>query len=201
MTAHAGEFAKTGYSIVRSAIAETRRGFLFDHLVAVYGGVSVTGGDEQVAGTPYAYGDLATEGLLKSVQPVIEAAVGLELDPTYSYLRLYKRGDTLKKHTDRAACEISATLCVGYLSDSPWPIWLGIQGHASSITLLAGDMLIYRGTEMPHWREAYDGDRIVQVFLHYVDRNGPHREWKFDKRPHLGAGQSLERTQGQTGQH
>ena len=50
---------------------------------------------------------------------------------------------------------------------------------------MPGDALLYRGIELPHWREAFDGDRMAQVFLHYVDRDGPHRDWAYDKRARL----------------
>ena len=39
---------------------------------------------------------------------------GLNLKPTYSYWRLYKTGDVLKRHKDRPSCEVSTTLCLGY---------------------------------------------------------------------------------------
>jgi hypothetical protein len=150
-----------------------------------------------VPGTPFAYGDFAAEGLLKSVQPDVESRVGLALYPTYSYLRLYKHGDCLKRHKDRPACEISVTLCLGYAPDVPWPIWVEHLGTPVAITLSPGDMLIYRGIDVPHWRDAYDGDRLAQVFLHYVDRNGPHSEWKFDKRPGLRTGRQEDTAQDQ----
>jgi hypothetical protein len=179
-------FAKAGYAVIPEAIPPDQRQFLFDYVLALCGRAVSPQGDEQVPGTPFAYGDFATEGLLKAVQPVVENRVGLALYPTYSYLRLYKHGDRLQRHVDRPACEISATLCLGYLPDSPWPIWVDHSGNAVPITLFAGDMLIYRGIEIPHWREQYSGNRLAQVFLHYVDQNGPHREWKFDKREGLG---------------
>ena len=28
------------------------------------------------------------------------------------------------KHDDRDSCEISATACLGYVSEKPWSIWL-----------------------------------------------------------------------------
>jgi hypothetical protein len=37
-----------------------------------------------------------------------------------------------------------------------------------------------------HWREEFKGTWQAQVFLHYVDQNGPHAEWKHDKREKLG---------------
>jgi hypothetical protein len=49
-----------------------------------------------------------------------------------------------------------------------------------------GDMSIYTGCEVEHWREPYEGNQQIQLFLHYVDANGVHKDWKFDKRPFLG---------------
>jgi len=79
-------------------------------------------GDDQVVGTPRAYGDFMMDGLLGDLLPEIERASGLALFPTYSYFRVYKHGDTLAKHTDRPACEISVTLCLGFEGEKPWPI-------------------------------------------------------------------------------
>jgi hypothetical protein len=140
--------------------------------------------DDQVPGTPSAFGDFMIDGLLSSLLPEIERASGLELFPTYSYLRVYKPRDTLAKHTDRPSCEVSATLCLGF-EDQSWPIWIEGPTGISSVTLRAGDALLYRGIECPHWRDAFEGRRQAQVFLHYVDQNGPHAEWKFDKRKSL----------------
>ncbi len=47
-------------------------------------------------------------------------------------------------------------------------------------------MLIYHGCELKHWREAFEGDYQVQLFMHYVDQNGPASKEKFDTRPALG---------------
>jgi len=55
-------------------------------------------------------------------------------------------------------------------------------GDTTSIILDEGDAVIYRGCELPHWREAYnEGTKLAQVFLHYVDANGKFTEWKDDK--------------------
>ena len=139
-------------------------------------------GDDQVPGTPNGYGDFMMDGLLTSLLPEIERASGLKLFPAYSYFRVYKNGDTLAKHTDRPSCEISITLCLGFEKEKPWPIWIEGPHGTSSVGLKAGDALLYRGMECPHWREAFEGSLQAQVFLHYVDQNGPHAEWKFDKR-------------------
>jgi hypothetical protein len=138
--------------------------------------------DTQVPSTPSAYGDFMMDGLLTTLLPEIERVSGLKLFPTYSYFRVYKNGDTLARHTDRPSCEISVTLGLGFEEEKSWPIWMEGPRGTTSVDLAPGDGLLYRGTECPHWREAFQGTRLAQVFLHYVDQNGPHAEWKFDKR-------------------
>lgn len=142
--------------------------------------------DPQVPNTPSSYGDSAMEDLLVSLMPAIELASGLGLYPTYSYFRVYKAGDVLKEHTDRDSCEISVTLNLGFNAEGPWPIWLRANGRDVPVYLNAGDALLYRGIELAHWRTAFFGVHAAQVFLHYVDKNGPCRAWKFDGRPALG---------------
>jgi hypothetical protein len=130
-------------------------------------------------------GDVFMDGLLMDLLPGAEEISRLKLFPTYSYFRLYHRGDVLAKHTDRPSCEISLSLCLGYEGEKAWPLIVeGPQG-VSSVELAPGDGLLYRGIECPHWRESLESDCTAQVFLHYVDQNGPYAEWKYDKRPAL----------------
>ena len=126
---------------------------------------------------------------------------GLNLVPTYSYARIYKKGDELKRHKDRPSCEISTTLNLG---GDPWPIFIDGTGADSvideyknihkhnapkgtKVLLEVGDMLVYSGCELEHWREPFEGSVCGQVFLHYNHVNGPFADKnKFDKRPMLG---------------
>jgi hypothetical protein len=132
------------------------------------------------------YGDKLMESVLLHLQPLIEQITGLSLLPTYSYLRIYETGAVLARHTDRRACEISASVTLGYDAPEPWPLWLEVQEQPRSITLHAGDMLVYKGRELPHWRERFDGNYWIQVFFHYVDAGGPLASHKFDGRSALG---------------
>lgn len=133
------------------------------------------------------HGAVIFDSLLEQLLPNFELASGKKLYPTYAYARLYAPGEELKIHTDRPACEISATLTLGFEGD-PWPIYMGDEGgaNASKIMMEVGDAVLYRGCDKHHWREPYkEGKWQAQVFLHYVDVNGPHAEWKYDKRPKL----------------
>lgn len=178
----AAVFERDRYVVLPSLLKQPSLGQFYRYACKSADSVRMISGDVQVEGTPSAYGDFMMDGLLNSLQREIEAASGLSLFPTYSYFRVYKRGDTLAKHSDRPACEVSVSLCLGFEKAKSWPIWIeGPQG-TSCIELGPGDALLYRGIECPHWRPAFDGNRHAQLFLHYVDQNGPTAEWKFDKR-------------------
>jgi alkylated DNA repair dioxygenase AlkB len=143
--------------------------------------------DQQVLDTYSFYSNPIMEVLLEKLKPLMQKETGLNLCETYSYCRLYKKGDVLKRHKDRMSCEISTTLNLG--GDS-WPIFLEPSGETKKpgvkVDLKPGDMLIYRGCDLEHWREPFTGKNCGQVFLHYnnVDTQGLNN--KFDGRPHLG---------------
>jgi hypothetical protein len=158
------------------------------------------GDNDQVPNTFSSYGDIVMETLLVKLLPVMEKETKLKLYPNYSYLRIYKKGDVLKRHKDRFSCEISTTLNLG---GDPWPIYLepnkniGIpdgkkitmssNNKGIKVNLKPGDMLIYKGTELEHWREPFDGENCAQVFLHYTNQDTQNaKENIFDTRPHLG---------------
>ena len=144
--------------------------------------------DAQVPNTYSHYADLVMETLLLGLTPRMEKETGFKVYPTYSYARIYKNGDVLHRHSDRYSCEISTTLNLG---GDPWPIYLepsGKKGMAGiKINLNPGDMLIYRGCDLEHWREVFNGNHCGQVFLHYNDqKSGDAEKNKFDGRPMVG---------------
>lgn len=141
---------------------------------------------EELLGAQWDYADPLTEMLLEKVRPRLETATGIKLFPTYSYLRVYKKGNKLGKHRDRPSCEVSVTLTLGLDGSTKWPIYIEHPKGISAIHLNAGDALAYRGCEVPHWRDIFEGDHQVQVFMHYVDQNGLLAQWRFDKRRQLG---------------
>jgi hypothetical protein len=156
--------------------------------------------DDQVPNTYSHYADIAMETLLLAVQPIMEKQTGLKLIPTYSYARIYKNGDVLHRHKDRFSCEISTTLNLG---GDKWEIFIEKdsnkgkiiegKGYVSENTkgikvdLKPGDMLVYRGNLLEHWREEFKGNDCGQVFLHYNNAaTKGAKENIFDKRKHLG---------------
>jgi hypothetical protein len=175
-------FARQGYVMLPALIEPALVDFLWSYVHTKFASLLVTLADERVPNTPTDYGDHAFEGLLEYLRPRIEELSGLALHPTYSYFRIYKHGDVLKRHSDRPACEISVTLNIGQAPAEPWPIYIECHAGPYAALMSAGDAMLYRGRDCAHWRDAYPGDKLVQVFLHYVDRAGSYADWKYDKR-------------------
>jgi len=124
--------------------------------------------DEQVPNTPALYDDPAILTLLHYFLYDMKEHTGVDLEPTYSYLRVYKKGDVLHRHTDREACEYSVSITLKREHDDEiWPLCLETD-QIYKVLLDEGDGLIYKGIENPHWRDKFEGQRLAQVFLHYV---------------------------------
>jgi alkylated DNA repair dioxygenase AlkB len=193
-------FKKNKYTVIKQAISKDLAAFVanyflmqkqvydtcrqsryfspFENIIGYY-----EGENEQIPNTYSQYANMAMETLLLKCQPGMEKATGLKLYPAYTYARIYKKGDELKRHKDRFSCEISTTM--------NWPIYLEPSGETGKkgvkIDLKPGDMLVYRGMELEHWREKFKGEQCVQVFLHYNNRKTVGAKANmFDKRPHLG---------------
>ena len=210
-------FKKNKYTVIRQAVSKDLAIFIanyfrmqkqvydtcrqaryfspFEQVLGYY-----EGHDEQIPNTYSSYGNIAMETLMLKCQPIMEKTTGLKLDPNYAYARIYKKGDELKRHKDRFSCEISTTMNLG---GDDWPIYLSPNENVGEpdgknitaaskakgvkVDLKPGDMLVYRGVELEHWREKFKGKECVQVFLHYNDRKTPGaKDNRFDKRPHLG---------------
>ena len=126
------------------------------------------------------YGDPVFDSMLTVKQPFIEKIVGYKLLPTYSYWKMYTKYSTLTKHVDRPSCEISATINIGSDGSTEWPIYM----NKTPVYMKPGDAAVYLGTKVPHYRKAFQGDLCAQVFLHYVKKDGPHKNYYMDKRPY-----------------
>tara|TARA_Y100000004_G_scaffold177214_1_gene218593 strand:- start:632 stop:1294 length:663 start_codon:yes stop_codon:yes gene_type:complete len=146
-----------------------------------------TYGDPTSVGNFCCYGDLIFDSLLLGKTSELEKITGLSLTPQYTYYRIYTSGSHLQKHIDRPSCELSLTLCLGYDANYKWPMWFRHKnGQKISVETDVGDAIIYKGGELEHWREPFEGVRHSQVFLHYTIKGSEHDDVKFDGRPALG---------------
>ena len=209
-------FKKHKYVVIRNAISFELANFAFNYFlmkrdatkwmhdnnyVSEFTPGFGTWKDKQVPNTYSVYGDTFMETLMMKVLPIMEKHTELKLLPTYTYTRAYKKGDVLRRHKDRPSCQISTTL---HLGGEEWPIYIDPTGadnvideykgilkpnapQGNPVDLKIGDMLVYSGCELEHWRKAFEGNVCVQTFLHYNDADGRFgKENIFDKRPMLG---------------
>lgn len=182
-------FQKNKYVVVDSAVDPDICEFLAGHMLDLIE-QKKTAKDVQCPMSEAIYGDKLFDTLLEDVRPLMEKVTGLRLFPTYSYARKYVPGDELKPHLDRPACEISATLTLGY-KGKVWPIHVSRdkdpRNDLGPINIEVGSLVVYRGMEINHFRKPYtEGEWQCQVFLHYVDADGPYKDEKYDSRKALG---------------
>ena len=138
----------------------------------------------------------------------LRGVLDIDIRETYSYTRKYDRGAYLSSHRDRPACEISTTVCLDYQTDDgkPWVIWVdnsknwvdhdvtktmqeqtqGIpnrQRKSIPISLEVGDVLVYQGPNVAHWRDYLIGDYSYHIFCHFFNAEGmfsrhPKNRWR-----------------------
>jgi hypothetical protein len=143
-------------------------------------------GDNQVTNSFAHYSAFCFEALSLQLQPLMEEVTGVSLHPTYTYARIYYKGATMAEHIDRPSCEYSTTINIS-IDPEPWEIWFeDLNKRRFPILLYPGDLIVYKGDVLNHWRDEYKGERQTQAFLHYVDKNGKYQDYKFDKRPYIG---------------
>jgi hypothetical protein len=209
-------FKTKKYQVIKGALSKELSEFIFRYMLVqrqavdfmvkynqlnVFNPFIGTREDPQVPGCYSKYADWAMETLLLKMIPIMKKKTGLDLIPTYTYTRIYENGNILRRHKDRPSCEISTTL---HLGGDEWPIFLDPSGgdfvidefkqtikpgapKGIQVNLKQGDMLIYSGCDLEHWREPFQGKVCSQVFLHYNHANGPYAKTNlYDKRPILG---------------
>jgi predicted 2-oxoglutarate/Fe(II)-dependent dioxygenase YbiX len=193
MTATEKYFEENGYVVLQNVLPKQTCDELVQHMFKLYEDGKLVR-DAQCPLSDAVYGNPLFDTLLQNVAVPLGQALGKKLLPTYSYARIYRTGDTLKKHLDRPACEISTTLTLGYDAKANWPIYISDQEGTkeSPVTIEPGEMVAYKGTEMLHWRKEFKGNWHVQVFLHFVDADGPHAGEAMDGRKNLGVDKTAE---------
>lgn len=178
-------FGQEGYAVLRGVLSPTEAALCADY--ALLQSTDPEYFNEEPSLTAHGrYADALTEALLVRILPMMERVHGAPLLPCYSFLRIYRRGAELAAHLDRPSCEISTSITLGFRGTAHWPLWVGARQGAIALDLQPGDMLAYRGADLPHWRDRFEGELWVQAFLHYVSAQGEHAECRFDGREHVG---------------
>lgn len=189
-------FEDLGYEVVRNAISTDLAKFISTEFEMVketaylLNNVSKDNAnafcDNQIPESFTWYAPFCFETLSLHIQPIVERVTGTKLYPTYSYGRIYNNGAELVKHKDREGSEFAVTICLQN-DDEPWDIFFTDKtGDDVGLTMNPGDICVYRGSELVHWREQYQGSKQIQAFCFYVSVDGQFSWMKYDTRPALG---------------
>lgn len=186
-------FSENGYEVVRNVISND----LLNHLKIQFEMMrnieffttqeknKFAFGDTQSPNSFSVYSASFFESLAIQLKDKVSQVTGLNLYPTYTYARIYYKGAILKPHTDRPSCEYSTTLCID--STDIWDFYIkNKDGKENVVKLNPGDMCVYSGCDLEHWRKPYQGEIQMQCFLHYVNSEGLYIDFKYDKRPMMG---------------
>jgi hypothetical protein len=184
------EFSDNGYQVIKNFLEPDFVQFIQDYFSMKINCGDVSLEDPQAKGSYTWYSDYLIETILQNSCEILGTTIGIKLLPTYTFTRLYSKGDTLKKHLDRPSCEISATLSLGYSTDSDInPIYFSKtidETNSVKILLEPGDLCIYKGCELYHWRPPVQNSWSLQSFLHFVDGEGVNKHLVYDGRDYLG---------------
>tara|TARA_R100000406_G_scaffold25005_2_gene16023 strand:- start:3507 stop:4241 length:735 start_codon:yes stop_codon:yes gene_type:complete len=170
--------------------------------------------ENQVEGSTSRYWHPQYRTIHSGIRMKLEKHLGRKLYNTYYYDRFYNPGQALTIHADRDACEISVTVHISTNLEgdaADWPIWIKTPdtyadktkmvitetGENRSVVLQAGDGMVYKGCERPHWRDPMptqyekkglfgrkqvekEGLYYHQIFFHYVLQDGNRAQCAWD---------------------
>ncbi|MDB2410397.1 hypothetical protein N9W57_07235 [Pseudomonadales bacterium] len=131
-------------------------------------------GDGQVDRRMAIHNETVTASLHHRLAKLVSLITGEELQASYAYLGCYLGGAVLERHIDRAQCQYNLSI-VFDMSDEegnpvePWPIYLQVKNKPVAVNLEIGSGLLYRGTDIEHWRDKLpEGHRAIVCFYHFV---------------------------------
>ena len=185
MSVTAKYFEKNNYVVLKDSLTLEQCDAYTQHMFNLHEQGKLVN-DDQCPLSDAIYSDPLFVDLLHKFAKPIGDSVGRTLIPTYTYSRIYRTGEILKPHKDRPACEISATLTLGYDAARVWPIFFDDEKEVA-VDLEVGELAVYKGCEILHWRKPFKGKWHVQVFLHYVDANGPYKDYAEHEKHRHGA--------------
>lgn len=196
-------FKEKGYHVIRNFLDPDFVAFINQYFFTRINAGQAILGDDQSPNSYSFYGDPLMDTILGESAEKLSEISEYKLLPTYTYTRLYGKGDELKIHRDRPSCELSGTLCLGipegeevspiYFASNifdnescKWRLDIPKPKDSIAIYLNPGDLCLYHGCDLWHWREPFIQRWYLQSFLHYVNAEGPHKDFLYDKRSYLG---------------
>jgi hypothetical protein len=133
-------------------------------------------GDEQVCLRHGYHNETVSRYFHHQLAGFVSRVAGEPVKPTYAYVSAYKQGAVLRPHVDRKQCVFTLSLWIDYSTQSsstePWPLWFQTNEGKVAVTQRSGDAVLFRGCELPHWRDRPPaGSASTTLLFHYVPRD------------------------------
>ena len=186
-------FIKYGYAVVRNIISEELAKFIADEFTMVkdvyYHIHNVPLEDTTRFSDPVVkhsfsyYAPLCFEILYPRIMPRCEEILNKKMIPSFSYARILYEGAKMEKHVDRNSHSMACTITFE-IDKEPYDFWLtDLEGNDVALKLYPGDMCLFNGAKLVHWRNTYTGKKCIQATLGFADEEIN----RYDGRKLLGA--------------
>lgn len=129
-------------------------------------------GDEQVPLRHGWHNEFVSRYFHHQLTKIVSRAAGEPVRTSYTYLSAYHPGAVLKPHVDRKQCIFTLSVMIERPpapGTERWPLWFQTHKGNVSVTQAGGDGVLFRGCELPHWRERPPGGQAsATLIFHYV---------------------------------
>jgi hypothetical protein len=168
----AGLFARAGYCSLGHPFGAAHVRALRRYYRELIASGALELGDDQVAGRYGGYNEHVARFFQHQLTAWVSRAAGEPAIPTYAYVSAYQGGAVLERHVDREQCEYTVSLLIDQEPEDPgagWPLFLETAEGTVELIQELGEAVMFRGTRIPHYREALAEGRSCSCLLfHYV---------------------------------
>ncbi|HEY9840071.1 MAG TPA: hypothetical protein V6D23_06445 [Candidatus Obscuribacterales bacterium] len=164
--------AERGYVVLRQVVNPLHLGALRDISRSLEQGGYFEVDQIQVLGRLLFHNHPLMQFIHLQLTQLLRDIVPAPVKPSYSYLAIYPGGCELKRHLDRRQCAWNVSLALDMKPNQApsWPFCLEFKDQVHSLELELGDLLLYSGTETPHWRPLLPKEqRAATALFHFVN--------------------------------
>ena len=154
------------YKIIKNFISEEECDRIYNKMLLLKG--AGEGGYDPICTKSWSFYSFASPEFIDKVKDKFEELFETELMYTFDYSRIYGEGEVLIPHTDRTMCQYATTINVRNTGE-PWTFYVRDPDTKEdiSINMTKGDAVLYRGSEITHWREPLTGPDVYQTMIFY----------------------------------
>ncbi|WP_347331865.1 sulfotransferase family protein [Marinimicrobium locisalis] len=166
------DLQRTGVCKLNDVLRDPLRQALSDYYKKMIASGDWPLGDAQVERRYAWHNERTAQFLHQQLSEFVSRVAGVALKPTYSICSAYEGSAELDAHLDREQCDYTFSLLVDEQRPEhgkAWPLWFLTPQGKRSVEFGCGDGVLFRGCEIPHWRESASSEhRQLNLLFHFV---------------------------------